>query len=89
MALTPKLMNKPQSLRGSADTKVLVIGLSEYELFVVQKKDMSATVFMLDQNTIDEYNVGSGRNAARPEHGVVFMAMLTRYPASYPASHSN
>ena len=37
VALTPKFMNKPQGLRGSADTKVLVIGLSEYGLFVFKR----------------------------------------------------
>ena len=53
VVLIPKLTNKPQSLRGSAHTKILDVGLSEYGLFVVKTEDGSAKVFRLNQNTIE------------------------------------
>ena len=53
MALTQKLTNKPQSLRGSANTKILDVGLSEHGLFVVKREDGSASVFRLNQNNIE------------------------------------
>jgi len=53
MALTPKLTNKPQSLRGSTNARIVDVGLSEYGLFVVRKEDGSASVFKLNQNAID------------------------------------
>ena len=53
IALTPKLAKKPQSLRGSTNTKILDVGLSEQGLFVVKREDGSASVFRLNQNTIE------------------------------------
>lgn len=53
VALTPKLANKPQSLRGSSNTQILDVGLSEHGIFIVRKEDGSATVFKLNQNTLE------------------------------------
>jgi outer membrane protein assembly factor BamB len=53
VALTPKLTSKPQSLRGSANTKILDVGLSEHGMFIVKKEDGSATVFKLNQNAFE------------------------------------
>lgn len=53
LTLTQKLTNKPQSLRGSANTKILDVGLSEYGMFVVKREDGSASVFKLNQNAIE------------------------------------
>ena len=53
VALTPKLANKPQSLKGSTNAKIADVGLSEYGLFVVRKEDGSASVFRLNQNAIE------------------------------------
>ena len=53
VALTQKLTNKPQSLRGSTNARIVDVGLSEYGLFVVRKEDGSASVFKLNQNAIE------------------------------------
>lgn len=53
VALTPKLANKPQSVKGSTNAKIVDVGLSEYGLFVVKKEDGSASVLRLDRNTIE------------------------------------
>ena len=53
VALTPKLTNKPQSLKGSTNARIVDVGLSEYGLFVTRKEDGSASVFKLTQNTIE------------------------------------
>jgi len=53
VALTPKLANKPQSLKGSTNAKIVDVGLPEYGLFVVRKEDGSASVFRLNQNAIE------------------------------------
>ena len=53
VALTPKLTNKPQSLKGSANAKIIDVGLSEYGLFVVRREDGSASVLKLNQNAIE------------------------------------
>jgi len=53
VALTPKLTNKPQGLKGSTNARIVDVGLSEYGLFVVRKEDGSASVFKLNQNVIE------------------------------------
>lgn len=53
VALTPKLANKPQSVKGSTNAKIIDVGLSEYGLFVVKKEGGSASVFKLNQNTVE------------------------------------
>ena len=53
VALTSKLTNKPQSLRGSTNARIIDVGLSEYGLFVVRKEDGSGSVFKLNQNAIE------------------------------------
>lgn len=53
LVLTQKLTNKPQSLRGSSNTKILDVGLSEYGMFIVKREDGSASVFKLNKNTIE------------------------------------
>lgn len=53
VALTPKLANKPQSVKGSKNAKIVDVGLSEYGLFVVKKEDGSASVLRLDRSTIE------------------------------------
>ena len=53
VALTPKLTNKPQSLKGSINARIVDVGLSEHGLFVARKEDGSASVFKLTQNTIE------------------------------------
>ena len=53
VALTPKLTNKPQSLKGSTNAGIVDVGLLEHGLFVVKKEDGSASVFRLNQNTIE------------------------------------
>ena len=53
VALTPKLTSKPQSLKGSANTKILDVGLPEHGMFVVKREDGSASVFKLNKNTFE------------------------------------
>jgi hypothetical protein len=53
VALTPKLTNKPQNLKGSTNARIVDVGLSEYGLFVVRKEDGSASVFKLNQDAIE------------------------------------
>ena len=49
VTLTPKLGNKPQGLKGSANARIIDVGLSEHWLFVVRKEYGSASFFRLDQ----------------------------------------
>ena len=79
VALTPKLMNKPQSLRGSADTKVLAIGLSEYGLFVFKKMCQRRCPCGTKTPSMNTTWVASGRNAVLPETWCCCLSMLTRY----------
>ena len=53
VTLTPKFTNKPQSLRGSTNARIIDVGLSEYGLFIVRKEDGSASVLKSNQNAIE------------------------------------
>ena len=53
VALTPKLANNPQGLKGSTSARIIDVGLSGHGLFVVRKEDGSASVFRLDQGAIE------------------------------------
>jgi len=68
VVLTPKLTNKYRSLKGSSNTRITDVGLSEHGLFVARKEDGAASVFKLNQNIIESIwdfaDSVSGRTAA-------------------------
>lgn len=53
VTLTPKLANKPRSLKGYSAARIADVGLLEHGIFVARKEDGAASVFKLNRNAIE------------------------------------